>query len=85
VIRLFILLVICVALVMHVTGLSAGWAWIVTLVLVGGLAAYVVTHGERRFISPSAMWRCPHCLKRTKLFAGVCHHCGRDVVVPKAP
>jgi hypothetical protein len=30
-------------------------------------------------LNQEAVLYCPHCRKRVKVGAGVCHHCGRDV------
>lgn len=42
--------------------------------LIIGLAAGVVP-----LITGTSALKCPHCRKRVKLGAPVCHHCGREV------
>jgi hypothetical protein len=83
-IRLFILLVIFVAIISSVLHVSAGWAWIIALSLIVGIIVYKTAKpGGTQYVKTSAMWKCPYCLKRSKLGATACHHCGRSLVEPR--
>jgi hypothetical protein len=86
-IRIFFLLVVLVAIVSSALHVSAGWAWIIVLVVIGGLLAYRAKNpgSGPRYVKPSAYWKCPYCLKRTKLGATACHHCGRSLVEEAPP
>jgi hypothetical protein len=55
--------------------LGAIWGPLAYLAVPVGLLAWggLVT-------DPAVAVRCPHCHKRMKLGATVCHHCGRDAV-----
>ena len=82
-IRIFLLLVVLVAIVAGVLHISAGWAWIV---VIGGIVGYVIYlrskpgSGGATLVKPSAAWKCPFCLKRVKIGATACHHCGRSML-----
>lgn len=84
-IRLFILVVILVVIVSRVLHISAGWAWIIVLVAIAGLVVFGGHRAKFRYVTPSAMWKCPYCFKRTKLGASACHHCGRGLMVAMVP
>ncbi len=83
-IRIFLLLVVLVVIVSSVLHVSAGWAWIIVLLALGAFALNLRRNATARFVRPSAAWECPYCLKRTKLGASACHHCGRSLVEPRA-
>jgi len=82
-IRVFIVLLVVVALVASLLHVSAGWAWIIVLAAIGGVALYKAkTPGSSQYVKLSAAWKCPFCLKRSKLGATACHHCGRSLMKP---
>jgi hypothetical protein len=86
VIRLFLLLLVFVTMISMVLHVSAGWAWIIALLIIGGVVAAKWQSGstDGGFVTPSAAWKCPYCLKRTKLGATVCHHCTRSLLRSEA-
>jgi hypothetical protein len=80
-IRLFFLLILFVTMISLVLHVSAGWAWIIGLAILAAVIVYRLQSGTAtQYVKPSAMWKCPYCLKRAKLGASACHHCGRSLV-----
>lgn len=52
-------------------------SWLLAILFLVGLAAT----GAPLLRGESSL-RCPHCRKRVKLGATVCHHCGRSAARP---
>lgn len=83
-IRLFFLLILFVTMISMILHVSAGWAWIIALLIIAGVVTRARSGTATRYVRSSAMWKCPYCLKRTKLGATACHHCGRDLIAQQS-
>jgi hypothetical protein len=79
-IRILLLIFLAVVLVSSMLHISAGWAWILVLAVIGALVGRAWLTGSFALVRPSAMWKCPYCLKRVKLGATACHHCTRSLL-----
>lgn len=82
-IRLFIMLVILVAIVASQLHVSSGVAWVIVLAAVAVVAVVGASrsNGKGYVNMTAALGRCPYCRKTAKLGATACHHCGRSLVV----
>jgi hypothetical protein len=60
--------------------ISGGNEAVILVVFFGWIGLYVFGIATGRF-----KLKCPYCLKRVKLQAKVCHHCGRQVVGAQQP
>jgi hypothetical protein len=69
--------------VLHVPEGAAIWIALPLLIIWIIVKVASATGGGPQYVTTSAAWKCPYCLKRVKIGATSCHHCGRSVVVQK--